>query len=83
MNNTTTEIYQNLDNQMHASYIAWRTCGFLCTLFGLPGHLFQILIMSNKTNRKEPKSLYFIAIATVELIFLFGLYKFNYFIEYV
>jgi hypothetical protein len=79
MNNTTTDIYPNLDNAIRISYIAWRTCGFLCTLFGIPGHLFQILIMTNKTNRKEPTSLYFTAIAIVELIFLFGLYKFEFF----
>jgi hypothetical protein len=74
MNNTTTEIYSNLDNAMHISYIAWRTCGFLCTLFGVPGHIFLILITTNKTNRKEPTSLYFTAIGICELIFLLGLY---------
>ncbi len=81
MNNTRTEIYQSLDNAMHISYIALQTCGFLCTFFGLPGHLFQILIFTNKTNRKESKPLYFTAIAICEFIFLLGLYKFDYFIE--
>ena len=40
MNNTTTEIYSNLDNAVHISDIAWRFCVFLCTLFGKPGHFF-------------------------------------------
>jgi hypothetical protein len=79
MNNTTVEIYPNLDNALHISYIAWRTCGFLCILFGVPGNLFHLLITTNKTNRKEPTSLYFTAIAICELIFLFGLYEFEYF----
>ncbi len=74
MNNTTTEIYSNLDNAVHISYIAWRLCGFLCTLFGIPGHIFHILITTNTVNRKVPLSLYFTAIAICELIFLVGLY---------
>jgi hypothetical protein len=74
MNNTTTESQSNLDHAMHVSYIAWRICGILCTLFGVPGHIFLILITTNKTHRKEPTSLYFTGIAICELIFLFGLY---------
>ncbi|CAF4747465.1 unnamed protein product [Rotaria sp. Silwood1] len=64
----------NYNNALLISYIIWCTCGFLCTLFGIPGHLFQILIMSNKTNRKETTPLHFIAIAICELIFLFGVF---------
>jgi hypothetical protein len=74
MNNTTTDNYSSLDHAMHVSYIAWRICGILCTLFGIPGHICSILITTNKTNRKEPTSIYFTAIAICELIFLFGLY---------
>jgi hypothetical protein len=81
MNNTTAETYWNLDNAVHISNIAWRFCVFLCTLFGIPGHFFQILIMTNKSNRKIPTSLYFTAIAICEIIFLLGLYKSQFFIN--
>lgn len=70
------ESYPNLDNAVAISFIAWRSCGILCTLFGIPGHLFLIIITTNKTNRKQPTSLYFSAIAICEIIFLLGSYKF-------
>ncbi|CAF3107426.1 unnamed protein product [Rotaria sp. Silwood2] len=76
MNNTgidTRSNSWNYNDALNISYIIWYTCGFLCTMFGIPGHLFQILIMSNKANRKESISLYFIATAICELIFLVGL----------
>ncbi|CAF1028039.1 unnamed protein product [Rotaria sordida] len=76
MLNTSIEICSNILNYnttLHISYIVWHTCGLLCTMFGIPGHLFQILIMLNKTNRKQSISLYVIAIAIFELIFLVDL----------
>jgi hypothetical protein len=80
MNNTTTEIFQNnSNNALYISYIVWRSCGLICAILGIPGHLFHILIMSNRTNRKETTSLYFTSIATCELFFLLGLYIFDYF----
>jgi len=75
MNNTTIEICRttlNYNNAVHISYIIWRVCGLVFTMFGIPGHLFMILIMLNKVNRKQPTSLYYIAIAISELLFLFG-----------
>ncbi|CAF3475823.1 unnamed protein product [Rotaria sp. Silwood1] len=77
MNNASIEICSSkliYNNTLHISYIIWHICGFLCTMIGTPGHLFQILIMSNQTNRKESTSLYHIAIAICELIFLFGVF---------
>jgi hypothetical protein len=75
MNNTTTENFQNnYDHAVYVSNIIWRSCGLLCTIFGIPGHIFHFLIMSNKTNRKEPTSLYFLSIAISEFIFSLGLY---------
>ncbi|CAF1022064.1 unnamed protein product [Rotaria sordida] len=77
MLNTSIEICTNIlnyNNTLHISYIVWHTCGLLCTIFGIPGHLFQILIMLNKTNRKQSISLYFLAIAIFELIFLVGIF---------
>ncbi|CAF1169508.1 unnamed protein product [Rotaria sordida] len=77
MLNTSIEICSNILNYnttLHISYIVWHTCGLLCTMFGIPGHLFQILIMLNKTNRKESTSLYVIAIAIFELIFLVDIF---------
>lgn len=76
MNNTRIEICLNTwkhDDAFKLSTIVWCVCGFVFMLFGIPGHIFQILLMSNKTNRKEPTSIYYIAIAACELIFLCGL----------
>ncbi|CAF1047661.1 unnamed protein product [Adineta steineri] len=73
MNSTALEICPSIlhyHNAVHISYIVWRSCGLLCIIFGIPGHLFSIIILSNKKNRKEPTSLYFLAIACCELIFL-------------
>ncbi|UJR08236.1 hypothetical protein I4U23_012509 [Adineta vaga] len=75
MNNTTSSICPsilNYNSAIHISYIIWRICGLLCILFGIPGHVFSIIITTNKVYRKQPVSLYFIAIAICELIFLFG-----------
>ena len=75
MNNTTTENFQNYyDHAVYISTIIWRSCALLCTIIGIPGHIFHFLIMLNKTNRKEPISLYFISIAICEFIFSLGLY---------
>ncbi|CAF2063515.1 unnamed protein product [Rotaria magnacalcarata] len=77
MNNTSIEICSDgwdYDNASHNSHIIWSICGFVFITFGIPGHLFQILIMSNKTNRKEPTSLYWIAIAICEITFLAGMF---------
>ena len=80
MNTTaTTEICPNnskYNNALYISYNIWRLGGFLCALFGISGHCFHIFILLKKKNRKETTSIYFIAIAIFEFIFLFGLYKF-------
>ena len=75
-NNTSLEICTNnssYDQSVHISNIIWRVSGLLCILIGIPGHIFQIIIFSNNTQRKEPTSLYLLAIAICELIFLIGL----------
>ncbi|CAF3028301.1 unnamed protein product [Rotaria socialis] len=77
MNNTSIEICSDSSdygNASHNSHIIWSICGFVFIMFGIPGNLFQILLMSNKTNRKEPTSLYWIAIAICEIIFLAGMF---------
>ena len=76
-NNTTSEICNNKFNDdlsLRISNIIWQVFGLISIMIGIPGHLFQIILLSNKTNRKEPTSLYFIAIAICELVFLLGLY---------
>ncbi len=78
-NNTTLQICVgnfSYHTSLHISNIAWHVSGLIGVIFGIPGHLFQIIILSDKTNRKEPTSFYFIAIAICELIFLLGLYAF-------
>ncbi len=81
--NTTLEICVNNsshDKSLHISYVIWHVSGFIGIIIGIPGHIFQIIILSRKANiQKEPTSLYFIAIAICELIFLLGLYKFHIF----
>ena len=76
-NNTSTTICPNMANYDTVLYVTmtiWHSFALLCTLFGVPGHAFQILIMFNRKNRKEPTSLYYVAIALCETIFLLGLY---------
>lgn len=75
MNNSTNEFHSQLDNAVLISYTIWHTCGFICVLFGVPGHLFHLLITLNESNRKEATSWYFTAIAICELIYLCGLYQ--------
>jgi hypothetical protein len=78
-NNTTVEsCIDNFsyDKALRISTFVWYVSGFIGIVIGIPGHIFQIIILSNKTSRKEPTSLYFMAIATCELIFLIGLYEF-------
>jgi len=77
-NNTTLEICVNnsgYDKSLYTSDIVWHVSGFIGIIVGIPGHILQIIILSNKINKKEPTSLYFIAIAVCELIFLLGLYE--------
>jgi hypothetical protein len=78
-NNTTTEIcitnFQP-DKFVQITNIIWQVSGLFSVIIGIPGHLLQIILLSNKTSRKEPTSLYFIATAICELVFLLGLYKF-------
>ncbi|CAF3371401.1 unnamed protein product [Rotaria sp. Silwood2] len=74
-NNTTLDICDNdftYDRFVLVSKIIWHTSGFICFIIGIPGHIFHIIILSNKTNRKEFTSLYFITISICELIFLIG-----------
>jgi len=78
-NNTTTETcitnFQP-DKFVQITSIIWQVSGLFSVIIGIPGHLLQIILLSNKTSRKEPTSLYFIATAVCELVFLLGLYKF-------
>jgi hypothetical protein len=67
----------NYTKALHISTTVWFVCGFIGIIVGIPGHIFQIIISSHKTIRKEPTSLYLVAIAICELIFLIGLYEFS------
>lgn len=76
-NNTISEICINnisYDRYLHVSNTIWHTIGLIGIVIGIPGHIFQIILLSNKNNRKDPTLLYFIAIAICELIFLISLY---------
>ncbi|CAF4019055.1 unnamed protein product [Adineta steineri] len=76
-NNTTLEMCVGnvtYDRLFHISNSIWHVVGFFGVLFGIPGHILQIIISLNKTSRKEPTSLYSIAISVVETVFLLGLF---------
>ncbi|CAF0721354.1 unnamed protein product [Adineta steineri] len=76
-NNTTVEIcISNVtyDKLFHISSSIWHVFGFIGVLFGIPGHILQIIISFNKTSRKDPTSLYFIAMSIVDIVFLLGLF---------
>ncbi|CAF0757007.1 unnamed protein product [Adineta steineri] len=76
-NNTTLEMCVSnvtYDRLFHISNSVWHVVGFFGVLFGIPGHILQIIISLNKTSRKEPTSLYSIAISVVETVFLLGLF---------
>ena len=78
-NNTTSEVCNNTlsyDKLLHISSIIWRVSGLLSVIIGVPGHLLQISFSLTKTSRKDPTTLYWIAIAICELVFLLGLYGF-------
>lgn len=79
MNSTTIGedciVESKYDQLLYLSNIIWRICGLLSVIFGVPGHCFQIILSSMKTNRQGPTRLYFIAIPFCELIFLLGLYQ--------
>lgn len=82
MNNTVPENCSSVwsySDTSHITYFIWRICGFIFIIFGIPGHIFHILIILSKKNRKEPTSLYIVAMATSETIFLSGLYCLKYF----
>lgn len=77
-NNTITEICilnSRSDQLVQITSIIWQIFGFLSVIFGIPGHVLQIILLSNQTWRKEPTSLYFIAISICEIVFLLGLYS--------
>ena len=78
-NNTITEICilnSRSDQLVQITSIIWQIFGLLSVIFGIPGHVLQIILLSsNKTCRKEPTSLYYIAIAICEIVFLLGLYS--------
>ena len=77
MDNTTTELDSKLYKVVSISYVVWCSFGLTCVFLGVPGHIFHMLITTKKTNRKDPTSLYFTAIAMSELIYLLGLYNSN------
>lgn len=76
LNNTVNMTYVvclshlNYEQAVHLSETVWYICGLLCAVFGIPGHLFQGLIMLNKSNRKEPISFYLVAIVACEFLYL-------------
>ena len=78
MNNTTIVedcvVGSEYDQLLYLSNIIWRISGLLSVIFGVPGHCFEIILSSVRTNRQEPTSLYYIAIAICELTFLLGLF---------
>jgi hypothetical protein len=79
-NNTTFDIcVDNLtyDTSLHVSTVIWRVSGLISVIIGIPGHIIQILLLSNKSNRREPAWLYFLVIPICELVFLLGLYEFQ------
>jgi len=61
------------DTLLNISKIAWQICGFVSIIIGIPGHCFQIIILSTKVSRKEPTNYYLMGTAICELIFLGGL----------
>jgi hypothetical protein len=78
-NETALEICDHnltYDKFLHISTIVWHVFGFIGIIIGIPGHILQIIVSCNKTSLKEPTTLYFIAIAICELVFLIGLYEF-------
>ncbi|UJR38031.1 hypothetical protein I4U23_030713 [Adineta vaga] len=62
------------DNALHVNNTIWHIFGFLAVVIGIPGHILQIILSLNKTNRKVPTAMYFIAIAIFETIFLLALF---------
>ncbi|CAF4168543.1 unnamed protein product [Rotaria sp. Silwood2] len=76
-NNTTLDICAisfTYYESFHTSDIIRDIINFICVIIGVPGHVLHIVILSNKTNRKAPTSLHFIAISICELIFLIGIF---------
>ena len=77
-NNTPTDlcfINVTYDQALSVTKTVWHLFGIFAVIIGIPGHILQIIILSNKNHRKDPTSLYFVAIACFEIIFLLGLYK--------
>jgi hypothetical protein len=72
MNITSTICFfdSNSETAFLISKVILYASGLLCVVFGLPGHLFQGLIMLNKSNRKEFTSFYLVAIAVCEFFYL-------------
>jgi hypothetical protein len=78
-NDTALEICaHNLtyDKFLHISTTVWHVFGFIGIIIGIPGQILRIVVSSHKTSLKEPTTLYIIAIAICELVFLIGLYQF-------
>ncbi|CAF0720794.1 unnamed protein product [Adineta steineri] len=63
------------DKLFHISSSIWHVFGFIGVLFGIPGHILQIIISFNKTSRKDPTSLHFIAMSIVDIVFLLDIYR--------
>lgn len=62
------------DRSISIPNIIWSVSGFICLIIGIPSHILHITVLLIATNRKETFSVYYIAIATCELVFLLGLY---------
>lgn len=77
MNSTMEALCSNdyrHDPALRLSSFTWHCFGLLAVVFGVPGHILQIILFSKKNNQKDATSLYFIAIAICELVFLAGLF---------
>ena len=75
-NNQTLDICpddRRYDHLLQVSLLIWRVFGFTAMLVGTPGNLMHIVILGQKFNRKDPLSVYMIAVSICDFIFLSGL----------
>ncbi|CAF0727262.1 unnamed protein product [Adineta steineri] len=74
INGTSTICFpdSNFAKALYITKIIWNFCGLFCVMIGLPGHVFQGIIMLNRINRKQATSFYFVAIAVYEFFYLIG-----------
>lgn len=79
LNNETLDMCPNderYDRLFQITLVIWHIFALLAIVLGVPGHIFQIIILSHKSFRQDPPSLYMIAISVCDLIFLLGLFRY-------